>query len=71
MAMMDAVSVLQGAKKRFFKCYMGVFERMDPEVARHLLNAQKEVFLAGQEFFASEAAHAEKAVERLSKRKQD
>ncbi len=66
--MIDTVSALQNAKKRFFKAYLGVYECMDPETARHLLNAQKEVLLAGREFFAGEAEHARKAADRMGKR---
>lgn len=69
--MIDGVSFVQNAKKRFFKFYIGAFECIDPKAAQHLMNAQKEVFLAGRDFFASEADHAGKAAEKLGKRGRD
>lgn len=65
--MTESANVLNNAKKRLFKGYMKALGCLDPGVATHILGAQKEFFLAGKEFFAAEARHAEKAMGKLKK----
>lgn len=65
---MHTSNVLNDAKKKFFRGYMKALGCLDPQVATHLLSAQREVFLAGKEFFEAEARHAEKAMAKFEAR---
>lgn len=56
------------AKKRAARAYLGVLDQLDPEVARHILGFQREMFLAGQAFFEEEVRHADKALEKLERK---
>jgi hypothetical protein len=69
--MFDGPGFVHRAKRRLYKGYIGALERLDPDVAKHLLASQREMFLAGKAFFEEEAKHAEKAMNRMERRKDE
>jgi hypothetical protein len=57
-------------KKNVLGGYVRFLESIDPQVATHVLNAQKELFLAGERFFSEEIKHADKALNKIRKRQE-
>jgi len=66
--MFDAVHLANRLKTRVLMRYVRGLERLDPQVARHLLSSQREFFLAGKTFFESEAGHAQKAINKMERK---
>lgn len=67
----DGPQAVQRVKKRVLGLYIGALERLDPQVATHILESNRQFFLAGQAFFAAEAGHAAKAIDRMARRRQE
>jgi len=55
-------------KKEVLGGYVRALESIDPEVACHILTAQKEAFLAGKKFFEAEVGHADRAINKIRER---
>lgn len=64
----DGVNASRWVKKNVLGRYVKALESMDPKLAEHILNAQKEFFLAGKTFWEIEAEHAEKALNRIRRK---
>ena len=58
---MDGQQLAQCLKRRVLGGYVRWLHRIDPQVADHILEAQRQAFLAGASFFQSEVGHAERA----------
>jgi hypothetical protein len=68
---MSGPEFAQRLKKEVLGGYVRALESIDPEVACHILNAQKEFFLAGKTFFEAEVGHAEKAINKIRRKQQE
>lgn len=67
----DCRPTFNNLKKMAARAYIRSLERVDPRFAEHVLNAQREFFLAGSAFWRAEAEHAERAIEKIRSRKSD
>jgi len=70
--MIDGVRIANELKKKILIEGLKKLEAFDPELAHHMVSAQREVFKAGQAFFESEVGHADRFLEKLkAKQEQD
>lgn len=66
--MFDGVAVAKKFKYKVLGQYVRALHKLDPGVATHILNSQREFFLAGKTFFEAEAGHAQKAIDKIQRR---
>lgn len=66
--MFDGSTFARSVKKNVLGQYVKALDKLDPEVARHILESNRQFFLAGKTFFESEVGHAEKAIARMEKK---
>lgn len=66
--MFNGLECTKTLKKKVLYRYVRTLEKMDSQLARHLLTSQREFFLAGKTFFDIEAGHAQKALNKISKK---
>lgn len=69
--MFDGPSLARKLKKNVLGTYVRALDRMDPQVARHILESNRQFFLAGKTFFEDEIRHAEKAIDKIEKKQKD
>ncbi len=65
---MSRTEKAQFLKKQVLGRYVQFLDSIDPEVADHILEGQKHLFLAFESFFREEAGHAEKAQKKIRKK---
>jgi len=65
---MDGARLGMKLKRTMLGSYVRMLERVDPQVAHHLLSAQRELFLAGKVFFEEEIKHADQAMAKIDER---
>lgn len=56
---------LSDLKKRIIGGYIRGLQCIDPQVATHILTAQREAFAAGKAFFEVEMNHADRAIDKI------
>ena len=68
--MIDGVRIANELKKKILLDGLNKLEAFDPELAHHVVSAQREVFKAGQAFFESEVQHADRFLEKLKAKRE-
>lgn len=66
--MFDGAEFMNKVKKNTLGLYVKGLDKLDPEVAKHILESNRQFFLAGKTFFESEIAHAEKAIAKMERK---
>lgn len=67
--MFNGAEAARRLKKDVLGGYVRTLHRIDPEVATHILKAQRHFFEAGRAFFEEEIGHADRALEKISQKK--
>jgi len=68
--MRDAVEMVSKFKKNVLGGYVRALNRIDPQVAEHILESQRQAFLAGRSFFDAEAGHAARAIAKIKAKRE-
>jgi hypothetical protein len=64
----DGADVAKWVKRNTLGRVARAYDSMDPQVAEHLLSAQRSFFLAGKAFFEEELRHADRALDKVRAR---
>ena len=55
-------------KKKVLGGYVRALNEMDPQLAGHILKAQRAMFQAGRDFFEVEMGHANRALDKIERK---